>query len=111
MTSYSPRATPTPPSRGSVSPARSSSFPYGYLPLLWPKRPDILLIEYPTLFTVRLQGKQPDIIKRLVRDQRITCIRECSEAEAAALPVAITRIDILRVYPSRETGVDPHGAR
>jgi hypothetical protein len=83
--------------------------PYAYLPLLWPRRPNILLIEYPILFTVRLRGKEPDAVKRLIRDQRIVWIRECSEAEAAALDVAITSIDILRIYPSREAGIDPHG--
>jgi len=82
--------------------------PYAYLPLLWPRRPDTLLIEYPMLFTVRLRCGPLDPFKRLIRDQRIVWIRECSQAEAAALPVAVTRIDILRVYPSREAGIDPH---
>ncbi len=80
--------------------------PYGYLPLLWPKRPDTLLIEYPTLFTVRLQGKQLDVLKRRIRDQRVVWIRACDEMTAARLPVAVTRIEILRAYPSREAGTD-----
>ncbi len=78
--------------------------PYGYLPLLWPMRPECLLIEYPTLFTVRLRLKGLDVLTRRIRDQRVTWIRECSQAEAAALPVAVTRIEILRTYPSREAG-------
>jgi hypothetical protein len=93
-------------------PRHDDSFviPYGYLPLLWPKRSNALLIEYPTLFTVALQGKGTDWLKRLIRDQRVMWIRECSEAEAALLPVAITRIAILRAYPSRDAGIDPAGS-
>jgi hypothetical protein len=80
--------------------------PYGYLPLLWPKRPDTLLVEYPTLFTVQLQGKHLDVLKQRIRDQRVIWIRACDEVTAARLPVAVTRIEILRAYPSREAGSD-----
>lgn len=78
--------------------------PYAYLPLLWPKRPDILLIEYPTLFTVLVQSSPPDILKRLIRDRRILWIRESTPAEAATLPVCVARIRILRTFPSRDAG-------
>ena len=78
--------------------------PYAYLPLLWPKRPDILLIEYPSLFTVLVQSSPPDILKRLIRDRRILWIRESTPAEAASLPVAVARIRILRTFPSRDAG-------
>lgn len=83
--------------------------PYGYLPLLWMKRPATLLVEYPTLFTVRLRAKRVDWLKRLIRDQRLLWIRECSAAEAEALSFAVTAIEILYSYPSRETGI--HAAR
>ena len=78
--------------------------PYGYLPLLWPKRPDILLVEFPTLFSVALRCKQLDTITRLIRDQRILWIRACDERTAARLPVAVTRIEIVPIFPSREAG-------
>ena len=82
---------------------------YADILVLWIRQPDTLLIEYRNLFTVGLRVKGFDSFKRLLRDQRITRITECSEAEAAGLEVAITRIDILRIYPSREAGIDPNG--
>lgn len=77
---------------------------YADIAAFWIRRPDTILIEYRHLFTVRLRLQGFDLLKRLIRDQRITWIRECSPAEAKALPAAVTRIDILRHYPSREAG-------
>jgi hypothetical protein len=81
------------------------AMPYGYRPILWSHPPDTILIEYPGFFTVALTCKgQEELFKRL-SDRRVTWIRECSEALAAGLPTAVTRIEILRSYPSREAGV------
>jgi len=82
------------------------AIPYGYRPLLWRHSPDSILIEYPGFFTVALTCKGHDeLFKRLV-DQRVTWINECDDTLAAGLPVAVTRIEILRSYPSREVGKD-----
>jgi hypothetical protein len=81
---------------------RSFSVPYAYLPLLWWQPPGSLLIEYPGLFTVSLRGKELDELHRRIADHRVTWIREFDPAQAAAMATAVTRIDILHAYPSRD---------
>lgn len=81
---------------------RSFSVPYSYLPLLWWKPPGSLMIEYPHVFTVVLHGRELDELHRRIRDHRITWIREIDERRAAALSSAVTRIEIINVYPSRQ---------
>lgn len=84
--------------------------PYGYRPILWGHPPDAILIEYPGFFTVALTCKGHDELFQRIGDQRVTWIRECDEALTDGLPVAVTRIEILRSYPSREVGIDPNAA-
>lgn len=84
----------------------SFAIPYGYRPILWGHPPDSILIEYPGFFTVALTCKGYDELFQRICDQRVTWIRECDETLAADLPVAVTRIEILRSYPSREVGID-----
>jgi hypothetical protein len=82
------------------------TIPYGYRPILWGHPPDSILIEYPGFFTVALTCTgYGELFKRL-GDRRVTWIRECGETIAAGLPVAVTRIEILRAYPSREVGME-----
>jgi hypothetical protein len=83
---------------------RSFTVPYSYLPLLWWQPPGLLIIEYPGLFSVSLKGKELDELHRRIKDQRITWIREFDEHQAMALSSAVTRIEILRAYPSHEAG-------
>jgi hypothetical protein len=90
---------------------RSFTVPYSYLPLLWWKPNDSIIIEYPGLFSVLLKGKELDELHRRVKDQRITWIREFDEREAEALSSAVTRIEILRVFPSREAGTNGDGSQ
>jgi hypothetical protein len=84
----------------------SFTMPYAYLPILWREAADTLLVEYPGLFTVALlgQGNSLEGLEDLIADHRVTRIRECEPRVAAALPMAVTRILILRSYPSREAG-------
>ena len=84
----------------------SFAMPYGYRPILWGHPPDSMLIEYPGFFTVALTCKGHDELFKRISDHRITWIRECDETLAAGLPVAVTRIEILRAYPSREVGTE-----
>lgn len=87
------------------------SIPYAYLPIIWGDHlPGLVLIEYPGFFTVRLIGEDITPLEELLAEHRVTWIRECSEAEASALPVAVTRIDLIRFYPSREVAGDPRAA-
>jgi hypothetical protein len=84
--------------------------PYGYLPIAWCEPPGSILIEYPGFFTVALlgiTGKNPEELGDLIADHRVTRIRECDPQTAAALPLAVTRIAILRSYPSRDAGDAP----
>lgn len=83
---------------------QSFTVPYSYLPLLWWRPPGWLTIEYPGLFSVRMQGKELGELQRRIKDQRITWIREFSEHQAMGLSSAVTSIEILRAYPSREVG-------
>ena len=85
-----------------------SSFvmPYGYRPILWGHPPDALLIEYPGFFTVALTCKGLSELFKRIGEQRVTWVRECDGLLAADLPVAVTRIEILRSYPSREVGTE-----
>jgi hypothetical protein len=76
--------------------------PYACLPLLWWHPPHAMIIEYRSALSLMLKGKTIEQLKRLIQDQRVTWIRECGEAEAEALPLAVTSIAILDVHPSRE---------
>lgn len=85
------------------------SMPYGLLPIVWGDYlPGMLLIEYAGFFTVRLTGEGLAPLEPLVSEHRVTWIRACGEA-AARLPLAVTAIDILRYYPSRQFAIDPEG--
>ena len=84
----------------------SVTVPYGYRPILWGHPPDTILVEYPGFFTVALTCKgQGELLKRLGA-QQVIWIRECDGILADDLPVAVTRIEILRSYPSREVGTE-----
>ena len=83
---------------------------YNYLPIPWWDAPGLLLLEYPGLFTLRLTGKEPEALEPPISERRITWIRECDPDEAADLPIAVFRIDILHAYPSRDAaGFDAGG--
>jgi hypothetical protein len=84
----------------------SFAMPYGYRPIVWKDPPDAILIEYPGFFTVYLACEGHDELFRRIADQRVTWIRECAESISGTLPVVVTRIEILRAYPSREVGAD-----
>ena len=81
---------------------RSFTMPYDYRPIPWWESPGLLLLEYPGFFTVSLHGKGVAELEPLISDRRVTWLRECDDAEAATLPIAVFRIDILQAYPSRE---------
>lgn len=80
----------------------SFTIPYGYAPLLWWNPPTQLIIEYPGVFSVLLRGKNLGDLQRRIRDCRVTWVREFAEADAEALPLAVTRIEITLAFPSRE---------
>jgi hypothetical protein len=82
----------------------SFSVPYGHLPLLWWRPPGTLIIEYLGMFSVMLVGRELEELHRRIKDQRITWVREFDEHQAAALSSAVTRIEIIRSYPSRDAG-------
>jgi len=84
---------------------RRVSVPYAYLPLIWWESAGVIVVEYPRLFSVRLEGKELEELYRRIADQRITWVREFDQHQAAAMAAAVTRMDILRSYPSREVGV------
>lgn len=79
------------------------ALPYHGLSAYWWHPPALLLLEYGGMFTVALRGKRLAELYRRIKDQRVTWIRECSEPEADTLPLAVTAIEILQVFPSRET--------
>lgn len=85
----------------------SFSVSYSFLPVLWWLPPGLAIIEYPTLFSVLLEGKEMDDMRRRIRDHRITWVREFDQGRAAGLASAVTRIDILHFFPSRDAGIDP----
>lgn len=84
----------------------SFAMPYGYRPIVWGHPPDSILVEYPGFFTVALTCKGHGELFKRIGEQRVTWIREYDETLAASLPVAVTRIEILRAYPSREVGTE-----
>ena len=86
--------------------------PYAYLPIPWCVAADTLLVEYPGLFTIALlsEGGSVEGLDDLIAEHKLLRVRECERRVAAALPCAVTRIDILRAYPSREAGIDPAGS-
>ena len=81
---------------------KAFAMPYAYHPIVWVESPDLLLIEYPRFFSVILAGKNPALLEDRLCERRVTWIRECSEADATGLPIAVTRIERLHRYPSRE---------
>ena len=66
--------------------------PYGYLPIVWGESVELVMIEYPGLFSVALAGKNLGQLETRLCDHRVTWIRECSQPQAALLPAAVTRI-------------------
>ena len=88
------------------------TIPYAFLPIVWGDwLPHLVLIEWPGLFTARLAaGCDLGPLEARIADYRVTWIRECDAAEVAALPLAVTRIDLIRYYPSREVAGDPRAA-
>ena len=83
---------------------RRLTIPYGYLPLIWWVSAGVIIIEYPRLFSIRLEGKELEDLYRGIADQRITWIREFDEHQAASMASAVTRMDILRSFPSHQAG-------
>ncbi len=51
-----------------------------------------------------LHGKELDELHQRINDHRITWVREFDEHQAVSLSSAVTRIEILRVFPSHEEG-------
>lgn len=83
------------------------SMPYALLPIVWGDYlPGVVLMEYPGLFTVRLRGKGLEPLEEHLSERRVTWIRACDQAAATPLPLAVTGIDLLRTYPSREISQD-----
>jgi len=83
------------------------SLPYGLMPIVWGDwLPLMILIEYAGYGSVRLIGDALDPLETFLSDRRVSWIRACTEAEAAALPLAVTAIDFLHTYPSRDIGKD-----
>ena len=80
---------------------RSFAMPYAYHPIVWGESPALVLLEYPKFFTVILAGKNLGLLEAQLSERRVTWIRECGEAHAAGLSVAVTRIERLHSYPSR----------
>ena len=81
---------------------KAFAMPYAYHPIIWVESPALLLLEYPRCFTVILAGKNPALLEDRLCERRVTWIRQCSDADAAGLPIAVTRIERLHRYPSRE---------
>ena len=81
---------------------RAFAMPYAYHPIIWVESPALLLLEYPRYFTVILGGKNPALLEDRLCERRVTWIRQCSEADADGLPIAVTRIERMHRYPSRE---------
>ena len=88
------------------------TMPYGFLPIVWGDwLPRLVLIEWPGFFTARLAaGCDLSPLEALIAEYKITWIREFDAAEAASMPLAVTRIDLIRRYPSREVAGDPNAA-
>ncbi len=81
---------------------KAFAMPYAYHPIIWGESPALLLVEYPRFFTVILAGKSLGHLETQLCDRRVTWIRECDETAAAGLAVAVTRIERMNRYPSRE---------
>jgi hypothetical protein len=76
------------------------SMPYALLPSIWSGPGSSFLIEYPQ-FTVWLRGRHLDELKEGVRRHKVSLVREFDALQAAALPCAVTSIEIVKWFPSR----------
>lgn len=84
--------------------------PYSLLSFVWGDfLPALILIEYAGFFTVRLSGDDLTPLEPLISKRCVTWIRACDPATAARMPGAVTGIDILRFYPSREFALSQAG--
>ena len=81
------------------------ALPYGNMPIIWGESPALVLIEYPNIGTAILSGIDLEILETRLCEYRVTWIRECTEDHAATLPVAVTRIEWMQRYPSREENI------
>jgi hypothetical protein len=77
------------------------SMPYALLPSVWSGPGSSFLIEYPQ-FTVWLRGRHLDELKEGVRRHKVSMVREFDVLQAEALLMAVTRIEIVEWFPSRE---------
>jgi hypothetical protein len=80
------------------------SVPYLFGPITWRQGAHAVILEYPSLFSVLLRGQNLEALRQRIRDRKIAWIRECEPEEAESLPMAVTAIRILDVYPSRLGG-------
>lgn len=97
------RGTRAPPALRFLLPGgKGFAMPYAYQPIVWGESPELVLLEYPGFFTVILAGLELGQLEARLIERRVTWIRQCSEAEAARLPAAVTRIARMHRYPSRE---------
>ena len=97
------RGTRAPPAlRFLLRDGRSFAMPYAYHPIVWGESAGLVLLEYPKCFTVILAGKNLGLLEAQLCERRVTWIRECDDADAGRLSVAVTRIERLHRFPSRE---------
>jgi hypothetical protein len=78
------------------------AMPYGYLPIIWGHSPGVIVIEYPTLFPLMVAGTKLGLLQSRLCEYRVTWIRLCTAGQAATLDTAVTRIERLATFPSRE---------
>ena len=81
---------------------KSFAMPYAYHPIVWGESPELVLLEYPRFFSVILAGRNLGQLEARLTERRVTWIRQLDHAQAASLPAAVTRIQRLHRYPSRE---------
>ena len=81
------------------------AMPYAFHPIIWLESDALLLLEYPGCFTVILAGAKLATLEARLSEYRVTWIRRCDPATAATLPVAVTCIERMHRYPSRELEV------
>jgi hypothetical protein len=77
------------------------TMPYGHLPTTWKGPENSIFIEYPQ-FTVHLRGRKLDELRSRIDEHRVTLVREIEPLQAQSLAIAVTRIEILGWFPSKQ---------
>ena len=81
---------------------KSFAMPYAYHPIVWGESPELVLVEYPRLFSVIVAGDDLGQLEARLIERRVTWIRQTGPGQPGSSLATVTRIERLHRFPSHE---------